>query len=226
MAEPSLGLFARLWLAYLVFFKVLFDGAFAGRAAALVKGPAAGRPELTAGDAGGGEADSETDEGPEVAQLTAALSEAEASLSEARAELSALKRDGAAGRRDGERQGALWMLAALQREGRLVDFLQQDIVSFPDADVGGAARVIHEGCRAALKPYLELKPVREEQEGAKVTVPAEYDAEAIKLTGAAQGAAPFSGVLRHHGWRAERLTLPELSAARDGSVIAPAEVEL
>lgn len=224
-------MFARLWLAYVVFFKVLFDGAFAGRAAALTQGP---RGELTAGDgdegsAKGSVADSEGMKAglaDRQAALERDLTFASAALAETRAELSALKSDVEAGRRDGERQGALWMLAALQREGRLVDFLQQDIVSFPDADVGGAARVIHEGCRAALKPYLELTPVREEQEGAKVTVPAEYDAQAIKLTGAVGGSAPFTGVLRHHGWRAERLTLPELDAARDGSVIAPAEVEL
>src|SRR6188472_3835490 len=49
--------------------------------------------------------------------------------------------------------GALQLLALLQREGRLVDFLQQDIASYSDADIGTAARVVHEGCRRALRAH-------------------------------------------------------------------------
>ena len=66
---------------------------------------------------------------------------------------------------------ALQLLSLLQREGRLVDFVQQDILAFSDADVGAAARVVHEGCRRALQRVTELAPVRDEKEGHSVTVP-------------------------------------------------------
>jgi hypothetical protein len=121
---------------------------------------------------------------------------------------------------------ALQLLALLQREGRLVDFLQQDITSFADADVGVAARVVHEGCRKALRAHATLEPVRTEDEGARVTLAAGFDADAVKLVGEVKGEAPYTGVLRHRGWRARRLELPGLVGDHDAHVLAPAEVEL
>jgi hypothetical protein len=121
---------------------------------------------------------------------------------------------------------ALQLLSLLQREGRLVDFLQQDIASFPDADVGVAARVVHEGCRKALRAHATLEPVRTEDEGARVTLAAGFDADAVKLVGDVKGEPPYAGVLRHRGWRARRLELPSLVGDHDAHVLAPAEVEL
>ncbi len=121
---------------------------------------------------------------------------------------------------------ALQLLSLLQREGRLVDFLQQDIASFPDADVGVAARVVHEGCRKALHAHATLEPVRSEDEGARVTLAAGFDADAVKLVGEVKGEPPYAGVLRHRGWRARRLELPALVGDHDARVLAPAEVEL
>jgi hypothetical protein len=121
---------------------------------------------------------------------------------------------------------ALQLLALLQREGRLVDFLEQDVTAFSDADVGAAARVVHEGCRKALRSLATLASIRSEEEGARVTVEAGFVADEIKLTGNVQGAAPFSGVLRHRGWRAERFTLPTVVRSHDATILAPAEVEL
>jgi len=121
---------------------------------------------------------------------------------------------------------ALQLLSLLQREGRLVDFLQQDIASFPDADVGVAARVVHDGCRKALRAHATLEPVRSEDEGARVTLAAGFDADAVKLVGDVKGEPPYTGVLRHRGWRAKRLELPGLVGDHDAHVLAPAEVEL
>ncbi|HSY21735.1 MAG TPA: DUF2760 domain-containing protein [Polyangiaceae bacterium] len=121
---------------------------------------------------------------------------------------------------------ALQLLALLQREGRFVDFLQQDIASFPDAEIGIAARVVHEGCRKALRSHAELVPVRTEAEGARLTVPAGFRADEIKLVGDVKGHAPYSGVLRHRGWRAKTLHLPQIVGEHDSYVLAPAEVEL
>jgi hypothetical protein len=126
-----------------------------------------------------------------------------------------------------EHEGAaLELLALLQREGRLVDFLEQDIASFSDADVGTAARVVHEGCRKALRDHAEIVPVRDEAEGTQVNIEAGYDPTSVKLVGDVRGKAPYSGVLRHRGWRARKLSLPVPVDGHDERVLAPAEVEL
>jgi hypothetical protein len=121
---------------------------------------------------------------------------------------------------------ALQLLSLLQRDGRLVDFLQQDIASFADADVGVAARVVHEGCRNALRAHATLEPVCSEDEGARITLAQGFDADRVKLVGDVKGAPPYSGVLRHRGWRATRFELPALVGDHDAHILAAAEVEL
>ncbi|MFL5322050.1 MAG: DUF2760 domain-containing protein, partial [Myxococcaceae bacterium] len=90
----------------------------------------------------------------------------------------------------------------------------------------GAARVVHEGCRKVLKQYLTLEPVLKDSEGARVAVPAGFDANRIRLTGNVTGNPPFSGTLKHHGWVATEVKLPKVSSGLDHKVIAAAEVEL
>ncbi len=121
---------------------------------------------------------------------------------------------------------ALQLLALLQREGRLVDFLEEDVAGFADADIGAAARVVHSGCRKALRDHFELEPVRGEEEGARVTLTEGFETAAIKLTGNVQGKGPYTGTLRHRGWRAKKVSLPTAAPGHDGTVIAQAEVEL
>jgi hypothetical protein len=121
---------------------------------------------------------------------------------------------------------ALSLLAILQREGRLVDFLQEDVAGFADAEIGAAARVVHAGCRKALGQYIVLEPAMAAAEGARVTVPAGFDAQRIQLTGNVTGQPPFKGSLKHHGWVAKEVRLPAVAEALDPRVIAPAEVEL
>ncbi len=123
-------------------------------------------------------------------------------------------------------EDALQLLALFQREGRLVDFLEQDVASFSDAEVGAAARVVHEGCRRALRAHAKVLPVRTEEEGARVTVASGFRADEIKLTGNVAGDAPFHGVLRHRGWKVEDLALPTMVREADAHIVAPAEVEL
>jgi len=114
----------------------------------------------------------------------------------------------------------------LQREGRLVDFLQQEVSKFSDSQIGQAARVVHEGCRRTLLRYLEVEPVLEQTEGEPTTVKDGFDPSTIKLVGNVVGSAPFKGVLRHKGWRAREIRLPETLADHDFKILAPAEVEL
>jgi hypothetical protein len=121
---------------------------------------------------------------------------------------------------------ALQLLALLQREGRFVDFLLQDIAAFPDSEVGAAARVVHEGCRRALKAHAEIAPLRAEDEGQRVRIEAGFDADEVKLVGDVRGDPPYAGVLRHRGWRASKLELPRIVGEHDPRVLAPAEVEL
>src|SRR5205807_4419892 len=98
---------------------------------------------------------------------------------------------------------ALRLLAQLQREGRFVDFCEEEIASFTDAEVGAAARTVHAGCRKALRANLVLKPVRPDAEGAEVTAPEGFDPTSVRLTGNVVGHPPFRGTLRHHGWKAD-----------------------
>lgn len=120
----------------------------------------------------------------------------------------------------------LFLLSMLQREGRFIDFLQEDVASHPDADVGAAARVVHAGCRRVVREYLSLQPVLPEPEGATITIAGGFDANRIRLTGNVAGQPPFHGALRHHGWVAQEVRLPSPPVAMDLKVIAPAEVEL
>jgi hypothetical protein len=124
------------------------------------------------------------------------------------------------------RDGALALLALLQREGRLVDFLREPLDGFSDADIGAAARDVHRGCRKVLEQHLALEPVMPGSEEAKVSVPKGFDPAEIRLIGEAKGEPPFRGTLRHHGWRVVDATLPTLAEGIDRMVIAPAEVEL
>jgi Domain of unknown function (DUF2760) len=170
-AQPSF--FARLWLAIVCWFRIVFDTRFAAQVAAIPREGAAALPPATKSQPAG---------------------------------------------------PALHLLALLQREGRLIDFCEEELTGFSDAQVGAAARTVHDGCRKAIREALTLAPVRDESEGSPVTLPAGFDPHAVRLTGNVTGSPPFSGILRHHGWKATQVRMP--AAAGDATVIAPAEVEL
>jgi hypothetical protein len=121
---------------------------------------------------------------------------------------------------------ALQLLALFQREARLIDFTQEDLSAYADADIGAAARVVHEGCRKVLKEHFSIEAIRTEAEGSRLTLAAGFDAAAIRLTGNVTGSAPFHGSLSHAGWRASEVRLPKLAASHDSTILAPAEVEL
>lgn len=122
----------------------------------------------------------------------------------------------------------LRVLAVLQRDGRLVDFLMEDIDAYADEQIGAAVRDIHRGCRKALRDYLHLEPILPGAEESDVTVAPDFDPASIRLLGNVAGAPPFRGVLKHHGWRVTEARLPTLPATRDdrSPVLAPAEVEV
>jgi|SRR6478752_1399283 len=185
MTSPSLSLPSRLWLAWLSFFRISFDGQLAARVA-----------QLSAG--GDDEEPAPSLPAPESAPAPAAQPSAA--------------------------DGALQLLSLLQREGRFVDFVQQEISAFSDTEIGAAARLVHEGCRRALHAHARVVSVRREAEGARLTLDA--PSSDVKLVGNVAGSAPFRGVLRHRGWRVEELTLPTLIGAHDPALVAAAELEL
>ena len=122
-------------------------------------------------------------------------------------------------------EAALRLLGVLQEEGRLIDFLQEDLAPYPDEQIGAAVRGIHEGCRKALEERVALTPVLPGAEGDAVTVEPGFDPAAIRLTGNVTGAPPFRGVLRHAGWRAGDARLAS-RPGHDPHLLAPAEVEV
>lgn len=121
---------------------------------------------------------------------------------------------------------ALQLLGLLQKEARFIDFIKEDITVFSDADIGVAARVVHEGCNKAINEHFTLAAVRSEQEGSKITLPDGFDAATVRLTGNIVGTAPFTGTLVHKGWQVTDVRLPKLTSGYNTAIVAPAEVEL
>lgn len=120
----------------------------------------------------------------------------------------------------------LRLLTLLQREGRLLDFLLEDISGAGDDQIGAGVRDIHKKSQTVLKEHLTLEPVMAGQEESSVEVPPGFDPSAIRLTGNVTGQPPFKGVLKHHGWRVKSYKLPAPAGVVDELVVAPAEVEL
>lgn len=121
---------------------------------------------------------------------------------------------------------SLAVLVAMQREGRMVDFLLEEIDAYDDAQVGAACRQIHKSCQKVVRELVEVGPVRAEREGSKVTIEEGFDPSAIRLVGRVSGSPPFKGILKHHGWRATEVRLAPVPNEQDPNVITPAEVEI
>jgi hypothetical protein len=125
------------------------------------------------------------------------------------------------------RSDALNLLALLQREARLVDFLKEDIAGYGNDQIGAVVRDVHRDASAVLERVFSLRPVMTEGEGASVQVPAGADAGRVRLVGNVTGQPPYRGALRHAGWEATKVELPQWTGSDASSrVVAPAEVEL
>jgi Domain of unknown function (DUF2760) len=120
----------------------------------------------------------------------------------------------------------LRLLALLQQKGRLIDFLKEDLSSYTDAQVGAAVRQLHQACHQELEQLVAIRPLRDEAEGSRVTIPAGYSPLEVKVVGKVSGKPPYEGILRHKGWRAHKTALPRQVGEREESVLMPAEVEV
>jgi hypothetical protein len=122
---------------------------------------------------------------------------------------------------------AVNLLALLQQKGRFLDFVMDDVTRYPDAQIGAAARVVHQGCSSVVREYFEIKPVHDGAEGAPLTLSKDYDSHRYRLIGRVTGEPPFKGRVLHRGWLTAAVKLPErIDPKAGGNVIAPAEVEL
>lgn len=123
----------------------------------------------------------------------------------------------------GPAAGAVQILGILQRDARLVDFLMEDIGPYADDQVGAAVRDVHAQARQTLDRYMRLQPVIDGVEGG-FTKTEGLEAAALKFIGKVppSGRAP-GGLLRHKGWKAEKVDLPQTS---DTNILAPAELEI
>lgn len=218
MQPDRLGFFARLWLAFVLPWQVIFNGALAARVAAARHPdasdtdalPPPSEPEVY------DPADDDDDDMVEQLRDPSAVPELHPE------DVPPL--DLTAGAADPT--PAYQILAILQREGRFIDFLQEDVTDFDDADVGAAARVVHEGCKRAIEQYVTVAPVRTEAEDSPITLPPGFDPVRNRVTGNVTGEPPYRGRLAHPGWQVTALDLPTVAAGHDASVLAPAEIEI
>jgi len=157
-------------------------------------------------------------------QLERALTEARARIENSKEVLNGSTRDALV---DAE---LLNLLSLFQDKGRLLDFLMDDITTYGDAQIGAAARVVHQGCSAVLREYFDLSPVHDGKEGEKVHLPSDFKSDHYRLMGRVKDTPPYEGVLLHRGWRANKVKLPRVmksgSSPQAQGVITPAEVEV
>ena len=121
---------------------------------------------------------------------------------------------------------AIQLLALLQRDGRLVDFLFEDVAAYSDAQVGAAVREVHASCRRVIDRYMPIEPILADAEGQTTTLGAPVDPFTVKLVGNVGQQATYLGTVRHRGWRVRRLALPPLAASAARQIVTPAEVEI
>ncbi|PYF84673.1 uncharacterized protein DUF2760 [Marinomonas alcarazii] len=127
--------------------------------------------------------------------------------------------------------GAHQLLQLLQQEARFIDFIQESIDDYSDADVGAASRQIHAGCSKVLKQHFTIDAVSTSVvntavENSRVEVPSGYDAKQIKLEGKVEGDGPYAGTLIHPGWKVTETRLPKVTNTESLTILAPAEVEV
>src|SRR5690606_4412745 len=108
----------------------------------------------------------------------------------------------------GERE-VLHLVSLLQEKGRFVDFLMDDITKYPDAQIGAAARVVHQGCSQVIGDYFEISPVSTEKEGNRIEIGDAYHPKEFRFLGKV-GEPPFRGTLLHRGWCAKKVKLPQM----------------
>lgn len=128
--------------------------------------------------------------------------------------------------KDTKPDAALQLIGLLQQEARFIDFIEEEVTSYSDTEIGAAARVVHAGCHKILHEHFDFAPIFSDAENSRVTLPKGFDSSTVRLTGNIVGQAPFKGTLLHRGWRASKVKLPKIADGHDINILASAEVEL
>jgi hypothetical protein len=126
---------------------------------------------------------------------------------------------------------ALVLLSLLQEKGRFLDFIMRDISSVEDEQLGRVARFVHQGCSGVIKEHMDLAPIYSGLEGDTITPLNNLHANSYRLSGVDSNSP---GKVVHKGWRAMKVTLPDLIIKEAGNestvggdfglILAPAEV--
>lgn len=125
------------------------------------------------------------------------------------------------------RSEAITLLAALQREGRFVDFAKENLTPYSDAQIGAAVRDVHKGCAKALERMFGILPVLEQPEGAKIDISPETAGDMVTLVGNVAGTPPYRGTIQHAGWKISKCELPQWTGNEASvNLIDAAEVEV
>ena len=125
------------------------------------------------------------------------------------------------------RSEAITLLAALQREGRFVDFARENLTPYSDAQIGAAVRDVHKGCAKALERMFGILPVLEQPEGTKIEISPETAGDMVTLVGNVAGTPPYRGTIQHAGWKISKCELPQWTGNEASvNLIAAAEVEV
>lgn len=150
-------------------------------------------------------------------ELKEKLKDSQAKLASANANLK--------GGKDTVPPAAYQILYLLQKEGRLIDMLHENIGDYDDETLGGAFRKLHEDLQELIKERFILEPVLNEEEGSTITLDS-IDPDSVKVSGKVPAEGPFTGELIHKGWRLKECRLPEMVDGWKGDVIAQAEIEI
>ena len=125
------------------------------------------------------------------------------------------------------RSDAISLLAALQRESRLLDIVNEPLEDYSDAQVGAASRDVLKSSGKVIERMFGLVPLTEAAEGSQIETPAEFDSAEYRLTGNVSGTAPFRGSVAHHGWKATRCEVPQWTGnSASAMIVAPIELEI
>jgi len=127
---------------------------------------------------------------------------------------------------EGKDPSHLRLLALLQSQARLLDFLQEDLSSYNDAEIGAAVRKIHADASKVLEEHVTLRPLITEAEGAAIQIPPGFDPRHYKVVGKVKGNPPYTGTVIHRGWKAHKESLPRSVQEDAKGIVAPAEIEV
>lgn len=125
------------------------------------------------------------------------------------------------------RSDAITLLAALQREARLIDIMKEPLADYTDEQIGGAARDVLRDSAKVLERFFDIQPLSDAEEGATIEPPEDFDPQHYHLIGNVTGDGPMSGSMTHHGWVAQKCEVPKWNGKeKSRNIIAPIEVQV